>query len=148
VSPSAEALGAAPEVAPWLAQSRDWPTVGEGPLPSAHLGRLHRAEIHVSPAARKSYLALVTDTQFAEGTWLVEFLKDARTGAKGPIFALERRSDGWAYWELDPQGRVRAEGALAFCAGCHAGAPAAPVFGLPRTPSPQESNAAAARSVK
>jgi hypothetical protein len=122
--------------------------VGEAPLLSAHLGRQQRAEIRVSPRARESYLALVADTQFAPGTWLVELLTDARTGAKGPILALERRADGWAYWELDAQGRARAQGALAFCAGCHAGAPAAPVFGLPRPSPPQESNAPAARSVK
>ena len=102
----------------------------------------------MSPKAVESYLALVTDSQFAQGTWLVEFLTDARTRAKGPIFALERRAEGWAYWELDPQGRVRAEGALGFCGGCHAGALAPPVFGLPRAPAAQESNAAPGRSVK
>lgn len=122
--------------------------MSEHPLLSAHLGRPHRAEIRVNPEARAAYLALVADTQFADGTWLIESLKDAHTGAPGPTFALERRAGGWSYWELDSKGRVRAEGALPLCAGCHAGAPAAPVFGLPRTVPPQESNATRARSLK
>jgi hypothetical protein len=109
---------------------------------------LHRAELRVNPEARASYLGLVTDTRFPDGTFLVEFLKDARTSASGPILAMERRAGAWSYWQLDPKGRVQAEGALPLCAGCHAGAPAAPVFGLPRPTPTQESNAPAARSPK
>lgn len=135
-----------PAAAEWLARAKDWPTASDHPLSSAHLGQPQRAELRVNPEARAAYLALVADTAFANGTWLVEFLSDAKSGLKGPIFALERRAGSWNYWELDAEGRVQAQGDLPFCANCHAGAPAAPVFGLPRSDLPQESNAAAARS--
>lgn len=141
---------ATPEAAfaPWLARTRTWPMVNEQPLLSGHLGRAHRAEIRVNPEARAAYLALVADTQFADGTWLVESLIDADTNSAGPTFAMERRAGNWVYWLLDAAGRVQAEGSLPLCAGCHAGALARPVFGLPRTPPEQESNGTPARSPK
>jgi hypothetical protein len=117
-------------------------------LPSAHLGRPHRAQIRVNPEARATYLDLVRDSEFAEGTWLVESLRDARTGQTGPTLALERRAQNWRYWQLDATGVVQAEGALPFCASCHVGALAPPVFGLPRITTPAESNARPARSWK
>jgi hypothetical protein len=135
-------------VADWFAPSKDWPSASETPVPSAHLGRAHRARIRVNPEASDAYRTLVADTAFADGTLLVEFLSDAKTGESGPVFALERRAGTWTFWELDAEGRVQETGQLPFCAGCHAGAPAAPVFGLPRSDAPLESNAAAGRSRK
>jgi hypothetical protein len=135
-------------VAAWFARSKDWPLASEAAVPSAHLGRAQRAQVRVNPEASEAYRALVADTAFADGTLLVEFLSDAKTGESGPVFALERRAGSWTFWELDAQGRVQEAGALPFCAGCHAGAPAAPVFGLPRSDVPLESNAAAGRSQK
>jgi hypothetical protein len=143
-----EAPAKASPVADWFARSKDWPLASERPLPSAHLGRAHRAQIRVNPEASEAYRTLVADTAFADGTLLVEFLSDANTGANGPVFALERRAGAWTFWQLDAEGRVQETGALPFCAGCHAGAPAAPVFGLPRSDVQLESNAPAARSRK
>ncbi|HWA73167.1 MAG TPA: hypothetical protein VG937_12550 [Polyangiaceae bacterium] len=133
-------------IADWFERSKDWPLVSERPLPSAHLGRAQHARIRVNPEASEAYRTLVADTAFADGTLLVEFLGDAKTGKNGPILALERRAGTWTFWQLDAEGRLQEKGYLPFCAGCHAGAPAAPVFGLPRSDVPQESNAAAARS--
>jgi hypothetical protein len=121
-----------PELAPWFLSALTWPKATEAPLLSAHMGTPHIAEIHVNPEALEAYRNLVGDTLFAEGTWFVERLRHADTGRSGPILALERTPKEWRFWVLDPQGRLDPEVSLDFCAGCHAGALAPPVFGLPR----------------
>lgn len=136
---------AAPRVvAPWLERAASWPLVTAEAILSQHLGEPHLAEIRVSPEARQAYLELGAETTLPEGTWIVQWLRHARNGKRGPIFALERKSAGWEFWVLDPNGTVQRSGALEPCTGCHAAAPAPPVFGLPRRD--QESTAPARRS--
>ena len=150
-APEAEAPAEAPAPVPararapeWLDAARAWPLVTAAPIVSQHLGRPHLAEIRVSPEAADDYRRLTPDTELSPGSFFVEWLRDASTARLGAIFALERTPETWRYWVLDARGVLVESGALALCAGCHAGAPAAPVFGLPN-PS-EESTATVPRS--
>jgi hypothetical protein len=86
----------------------------------------------VCPEAEAQYRSLVTDSEFADGTLIVEWLEDTRGPQSRRVLALERRDGAWHYWELDANGRGAELGPSSSCQQCHAAAPAPPVFGLPR----------------
>lgn len=87
-------------------------------------------DVRVNETARASYTGLVTDTVFPDGSLLAELSRGAGRG-----YAMQKSSGVWSYFELDSKGRLLASGApLAFCAACHAQAPADHVFGPPRAP--------------
>jgi hypothetical protein len=109
-----------------------WPVMTERPFVSEHLGERHLAELRVTPEALPIYAALVPDSGFAEGSLIIESLINEKTGARGPIFALERTASDWRYWALESNGVPQAAERTAGCPGCHAAAPGAPLFGLPR----------------
>jgi len=128
--PRAPETAAAPPA--WLDAALSWPLLTQAPLRSQHLGRAHLAELRVSPEAVGAYRSLTPDTELPPGSFFVEWLRDAESGRPGPIFALERAPEGWRFWVLDARGQPEPGGAPGLCAGCHAGAPAPPLFGLPR----------------
>jgi hypothetical protein len=113
-----------------------WAPITEQPFTSQHLGERHLAELRVSPEAQPIYAALVPDSSFAQGSLVVETLVDPKTNARGPILALERTESDWRYWVLDARGVPEPNHSAAACAGCHAAAPAAPLFGAPRPAPP------------
>lgn len=133
-------------VATWLAEAALYPLVNAQPFVSQHLGRSHLAEVRASPAAAAAYRSLQPDARFEVGTRIVEFLRDVRTGANGPVFGIERVEDGWQYWVLDSRGQIEAQGVPALCHGCHAGAFTRPLFGIPRIAGGEESAAELPRS--
>lgn len=125
----------APATPAWLAEVDSWPTLTAQPFSTQHLARDHWVEVRVSPSARASYLELGPDSELPDKTTIVELSRDAVTGKPGPVFALEQRSGTWWFWLLSSDGSVQRDGAdVAPCAGCHAAAPAPPLFGLPRGP--------------
>jgi len=85
-------------------------------------------DVRASPDSRATYSALVTDSVFPDGSVLAELSHDAN----GLGYGVRKTGGSWSFFELDPSGGVLASGALAFCTGCHAQAPADSVFGLPR----------------
>jgi hypothetical protein len=98
----------------------------------------------VSPAAEAAYRDAGPETHFEAGSWIVEWLRQRDSGQHGPIFALERTANDWRFWMLRADGTVERSANLELCAACHAAAPAAPIFGLPR--ERQESTPGARRS--
>ena len=77
-------------------------------------------------------MGLVVDTVFPNGSVLLQQAHPGRTGGLG--YAMVKEDGHWSYIQLNAKGAVLESGALAFCAGCHAQAPADYVFGLPRSP--------------
>jgi hypothetical protein len=131
----------------WVRALASTVLVTERPIVSAHIGHEQRAEIRVSPVARAAYLSLSSDTQFPAGTLLAEQLREADSQRSGAVLALERAGSDWRFLRREADGSEAAPASLDFCRRCHAQAPAAPVFGLPRaTLSETESKAAGAES--
>ncbi|HEY8945076.1 MAG TPA: hypothetical protein VIM73_12475 [Polyangiaceae bacterium] len=125
--------GAAPPLrAPaWVREIPSWPPLTPEPLPSQHFVEPHVYELRINPEARAAYTELTSATRFEPGTRIVMSLRHARTGQRGLSLAMEREREGWCFWVFDRAGVVRGSGSLEPCVGCHAGAPAAPLFGLP-----------------
>jgi len=125
---------------PWFSELGKWEAATPEPIRSEHLGRPHVAQVRLSPEARATYLGLVAD-DYPVGSVILEVLREVDTNRPGPVLALERTEAEWRYWVLDTEGRpdpAHAE-SLELCARCHAAAPSAPVFGLPRSPPPAPS---------
>jgi hypothetical protein len=114
-----------------------WAPVSARPFVSQHLGERHLAELRVNPEAQATYASLVPESSFAVGTVILETLRSEKTGAAGPVLALERTENDWRYWQLGPAGNLEHADAALACAGCHAAAPAAPLFGPPREAVPE-----------
>ena len=87
-------------------------------------------DVRVNEVARATYVALVTDAVFPDGSLLAELSH----GASGNGYVMRKSAGVWSYFELDSQGVLLASGTLPLCSGCHRQAPADGVFGLPRTP--------------
>ena len=127
-----EVAPAAPKRAPvWdaYAEVQRWPAAGPAPFTSRGHQPEQTVEVRVNEAARASYAGLVTDTVFPDGSVLVELSRGVGHG-----YSMRKANGAWAYFELDSKGGVLASGALSFCAGCHAQAPADHVFGPPHAP--------------
>lgn len=90
------------------------------------------ATVRVSPDARASYLALVTDTVFPDGTVIAMFHQSADGSERGAVYAMEKTANAWTFLVLDADGGKRSEN-LEVCALCHKGGVADRVFGLPRS---------------
>jgi hypothetical protein len=144
-SPTGSTDAASP-VPAWLTSALTWPALTREPLHSAHLARPQLAELRVNPEAKAAYLGLVADGELPSGTCIVEVHRDAATGRSGPIFALVRAVTAWEFFVFDGAGHPLAT--PAYCSGCHAGAPAAPVFGLPLATKTSELNATAPRCLE
>lgn len=123
---------ATPEPAVWqrYAEAQGWPAANSAPFPSRGHQPEQQVDVRVNDVARSSYVALVTDTVFPEGSLLFE----QAHGHEGLGYAMHKAGGRWSFIQLDARGAVLASGALAVCAGCHAQAPADQVFGLPRAP--------------
>ena len=121
----------APAVWREYAELAKWPPINSAPFASR--GHVLGAQVNVvvNAANGTAYQALVADSVLPEGALLGELPSDASApGARA--FAMQKRTDGWSYLELDGQGHILAEGHLARCEGCHALAPSDHLFGLPR----------------
>ena len=145
-APAPPAGPPSPPAAPWFTTAMAWAPVTQQPFVSEHFGERHLAEVRVNPEAQATYAALVPESSFATGTVIVETLRNEKTGAPGPVLALERTESDWRYWRLGTAGNLEHADASAACARCHAAAPAAPLFGLPRTSAPQAAPSQAAPS--
>jgi hypothetical protein len=115
------------------------------PFPSqGHFAGRWNGELFANPTAAAGYAALTPSSMLPEGAVLVEKLSDAKTGAAGPLFAMEKRGTGyfptggdWKYVVVDSAGWVEDQGQLPLCARCHAEAAADFVFRIPEpSPSP------------
>jgi hypothetical protein len=125
-----------PSWAPYASAS-SWPRANGRRFTSLghYFGRFD-AEIRVRPSAERTYASGSPTARYAIGDAVIEQLY-ARTaeGTPGPVLAMEKGESGWRYLELDASGNVlRADAALAPCAGCHAhAAPQDALFGVPES---------------
>jgi hypothetical protein len=106
------------------------PAVTPAPFTSRGHQPEQQVDVRVNDLARESYVGLVTDTLFPDGSLLAEL---SHTGS-GHGYVMRKTAGVWSYLELDPQGTLLADGILPLCVGCHGQAPSDSVFGLPRTP--------------
>ena len=100
-------------------------------------GDLTPPDKRVTATARDAYVSLVTDSTLPADTTVAMTHLQAADQGSGPTYVMERRAGEWRYLVLDARGLIEREGAPE-CAGCHAGAVAEGLFGLPRpkeTPS-------------
>jgi len=111
------------------AEVQHWPMAGVEPFVSRGHQPEQAVELRVNTVARASYLGLVTDTIFPEGSVLVELSR-----GNGPGYAMQKVRGAWRYVELDGQGRVLSSTSRGPCADCHAQAAADHVFGPAREP--------------
>jgi hypothetical protein len=114
----------------WLSEALRWSPVTSEPVRSSHFVKPQLAEIRVNPEARAAYIALTVDSELPIGTRIVESHRDASTGKPGPILAVARTAQGWEFSRFDSAGQALDDVAPSYCADCHAGARAAPIFGL------------------
>lgn len=127
-----------PETSPrehWsrLAEVEGFPAANDKAFATrGHLVKPSHAIVRVNPDARASYLALVTDTVFPDGTLIAMFHQSQDGSERGPVYAMEKTGDAWTFLALDPDGNQRSDN-LEVCALCHKGAVADRVFGLPRS---------------
>lgn len=106
-----------------------WPAANAAPFVSQGHEPEQLVDVRVNDLARPLYAVLVADTRFPDGAALAELPRDGR----GPTYLMRKSAGTWSYSQLDPRGRVLAQGAaLPWCARCHAQAPGDQVFGLPR----------------
>ncbi|MGC4090251.1 MAG: hypothetical protein QM756_20700 [Polyangiaceae bacterium] len=118
-------------IAPWFQRASSLAHAHDQPFVSAHFTSGRAAEIRVNAESLQAYLDVVRDSHFDDGTLITEWLRpDNRT--PGSVLALELRGGSWHYWQVDLQGHGAELGDASPCQGCHAGALAAPVFGLAR----------------
>jgi hypothetical protein len=96
------------------------------------------AELVASPEAASPYVDLRKTSAFPLRSVLLEKLRDRRTLAPGPWFAMEKRERGyyeaggdWSYVVLDARGNLEQAGQIDACARCHAQGISDWVFGLP-----------------
>ena len=106
------------------------PNVTSQPFTSRGHVPQQSVDVRANDVARTHYATLVTDTLFPDGSVLAELAH----GATGNGFVMRKDAGHWSYFELDSRGASLVNGALAWCASCHAQAPSDHVFGLPRLP--------------
>jgi hypothetical protein len=133
---SAGTRAAAPRRAPprWsrFDEVAGWPPVNPTPFVSkGHGASRTLVSIRVSASVAESYRGLRPDLTLPTGTIVAAFHTDAKTGAPGPVYVMEREADRWKYSALDADGRTSEHG-LALCERCHAESPTSGLFGLPR----------------
>jgi len=116
-----------------LGEIESWPAANDKPFATrGHLVKPSHAIVRVNPDALASYLTLVTDTVFPDGTVIAMFHQSLDGAERGPVYAMEKTANAWAFLALEPDGSKRSDN-LEVCALCHKGAVADRVFGLPRT---------------
>jgi hypothetical protein len=116
-----------------LAEVESWPAVNDTAFATrGHLVKPSHAIVRVSPDARSTYLALVTDSVFPDGTLIAMFHQSRDGSESGTVYAMEKTQNVWTFLSLDPDGTKRSDN-LEVCALCHKGGVADHVFGLPRS---------------
>jgi hypothetical protein len=96
-----------------------------------YFGRLD-ADVFANAIAAPVYSTLQPGSALPEGGIVVKVHRELNGSAPGPILALERRADGVAFVEMDAFGRVKREGRIEPCVGCHAQvASQGEMFGIP-----------------
>jgi hypothetical protein len=116
-----------------------WPAANEKPILSRGHGTGELTlVVRTDPASRERYLAMQRDVEWPTGTLIAAFHRDKKNGRPGPIYVIERRTNGWAYLAFDAEGRPAEPGTLGLCQRCHEEAPSGALFGLPRELPPRE----------
>ncbi len=131
---AAAASSPAPSATVWaLASSmKGWTRANAKRFPSAgHWFGKYDADVLVNDEARTSYASVGPGQSASVGAKIAE-VHVTRDGVKGPIFAMEKESSGWAYVEMDSAMRVLRRGRLSPCVECHAHVAAQDeLFGVP-----------------
>jgi hypothetical protein len=84
-----------------------------------YFGRLD-ADVFVNAVAAPVYSALQPGSALPDGGIVVKVHRELNGAAPGPMLAMEKRADGVAFVEMDALGRVKREGRIEPCVGCHA----------------------------
>jgi hypothetical protein len=122
----------------WFLRAQRFASIGETAFRSQHFGGKRLARIRVNPESEAAYRTLVVDSQFSQGTLVVEAL--SRNGGAEPdtYLGVELTRDGWRFFEANAKGEPEALDERD-CRGCHAGAPSPPLFGPARDVPARES---------
>jgi hypothetical protein len=99
-----------------------------------HFFGRYAADILVNDVGAKAYGAIAPGKTLPVGA-VVAMVHAAKAGeGMGPIFAMEKRDDGWTYVETDEAGHVLRSGKLHPCVDCHAHVVSQDeLFGVPTT---------------
>jgi hypothetical protein len=109
-----------------------WPKANDEPLRSqGHPALGTNIDVRVTPAARETYLNLVADSEFPDGTSIAQISRDKARNQ--PIYVLQLRAGIWQFLVLDQRGAIAEQGQIPACVRCHLEAPSSPLFGVPRT---------------
>lgn len=128
---------AAPVAAPqrWvrLAEAEKWPAVGPSFASRGHGAGEYVVTVRVPEAYAALYRGLVAGAHLPAGMTVAAFHEHG--GERASVYVMTKEaSDDWAYLVVRPDGVLEPAGAVAFCARCHAEAPADSLFGSPRGP--------------
>jgi hypothetical protein len=98
-----------------------------------YFGR-YDADIVVNPIASASYAVIGPGRSVPVGAVIAKVHRLAGADDPGPILAVEKRTDGLEFVEMDEKGRVVRRGALHPCVDCHEHvASQDALFGVPMT---------------
>ena len=101
---------------------------------AGHFFGRYDADIVVSDDALVAYRAIGPGRSLPIGAIVAKVHHVAGAEDAGPILAMEKHETGWAYLDLDAEGRVLREGRLDPCLGCHVQVAAQDeLFGVPTT---------------
>jgi hypothetical protein len=96
-----------------------------------YFGRLD-ADVFVNAVAAPVYSALQPGVSLPEGGIVVKVHRALNGDAPGPMLAIEKRTEGNVFVEMDAFGHVQREGRIEPCVGCHAQvAGQGEMFGIP-----------------
>jgi hypothetical protein len=128
-------------VARWAraGEAATYPHVSRVSFPShGHFEGRWIADLIASGGAAKAYAELGPRTRLAQGSVIIEQLREPGTLARGPWFVMEKREPGYfsaggdfSYVVVSARGEVEDEGKLARCARCHAEGIGDSLFGVP-----------------
>jgi hypothetical protein len=98
-----------------------------------HLFGRYDADIVVNDVGLESYRSIGVGRTMPTGAIVANVLVTS-DGAPGPIFAMEKKEDGWTYVEVSEGGDVLRRGKLHPCVDCHAPLSSQDeLFGVPTT---------------
>jgi hypothetical protein len=114
-----------------------WPALNARAFTSrGHAGARYVVDIHVDPANRADYLALLPNAALRSGTLIAAVHHDPVRGRSGPIYVMEKVGADWTFSVVSPGGTTERRGEIELCRRCHAEAPQDFVFGLPASARP------------
>ncbi len=84
-----------------------------------HLFGRYVGDILVNDVAAKPYGTIGPGRSLPAGAVVVMLHAEKIGDAPGPVFAMEKRVDGWEYVEMDGAGHVLRAGRISPCVDCH-----------------------------